>query len=247
MKNIIKNSFSNAANTYDRAAIIQEKTSENLVNLLNKNILNKDLFSVLDIGCGTGITSIKLIEKMNTIENITLLDLSKSMIEKAMKKKLLNKTKYIIGDAEQLLFDTYYQIAISNLSAQWFLNLEKFIEKTEYFCNIFAFSTLLHGTFQKYKELFLDNNLTSPTFEYLKANDVLKICNTKSRLIDYEIKSYAITFDSMISVAKYFKMLGVNINSSKDNDQKNNLLALRTYTNEITLNYEVFFGIIQNK
>ncbi len=94
-----KQLWNKLAENYDKRNEVYEKAYSDIVNI-TLQFVNKES-TILDYGCGTGITTNKLAKY---VKSITAIDISDVMIQKAMQKseKLgLTNVKYIITD----LFD----------------------------------------------------------------------------------------------------------------------------------------------
>ncbi len=223
-KDLIKESFSSSAKTYDSVAKVQNLSSRELIKLIDL----ENVSTVIDIGCGTGNTSLELYKKFPTAD-YTLCDISQEMLLVAS-QKFPKKVQTICCDAELFLFEKNYDLAISNLSLQWFEDLPQFVNKIKNHCNEFAFSTLLDASFDNYRNCFEN----PPTFDYPSAESLLdKIGSVKK----YRIVRYTLKFENFFAVAKYFKKLGAYLRSNtKPKKIKNE--------NPITLDYNVFFATI---
>lgn len=221
-KELIKECFNSSANTYDSVADIQRLSSEKLIEMIGK----KDVFSVLDIGCGTGNTSLKLYEKYPDAE-YTFCDISERMV-KVSSGKFPKEAKIICTDAEDFIFTERYDLAVANLSMQWFSDQIKFLEKIKNYCKTFAFSTLLNSSFERYRDLFeIPPKFNYPSAEELRNNSVKNYC----------IRKYTLEFENFFAVAKYFKKLGAHAISETKINSKN-------ISEKIFLDYEVFFAVM---
>lgn len=223
LKEQIKTCFNSAASTYDSVAEVQRKSAKVLIDFL----YDRRISSIIDIGCGTGNVSLELYKKYPNAE-YTFCDISENMLKIAA-EKFPKATKQICCDAENYEFDRSYDLAISNLSMQWFSNPKKFIERIKTYCKWFAFSTLLNTSFESYKKLFE----LPPTFKYPTLDEILKITPQK-----YAIKRYAIEFDNFFGVARYFKKLGAYLKSH------NKPVQLASKNSPIILEYEIFFAVV---
>lgn len=101
--------FENYGNKYDQECFTKGTFGE--CDFIEKELNgNKDL-KILDVGCGTGRHSIELSKRGY---NITGIDLSEAMLEKAQKKAIENNLKidFFKYDARNLPFDKDFDLAI---------------------------------------------------------------------------------------------------------------------------------------
>lgn len=225
-KELIRCCFDSSANTYDSVAEIQTLSSRCLVSLLDI----ENVSSILDVGCGTGNTSLELLKRYPNAE-FTLLDISPNMLDVAS-KKFPKSVDTICCDAESYEFDKSYDLVISNLSVQWFSSLPKFIEKIKKHCCTFAFSTLINTSFERYKDLFQ----LPPTFDYPSSE---KLLSEISNLSTYKIERYTLELENFFAVTRYFKKLGAYLKSNDNSCLKN------SGNEKIFLDYDVFFAVLK--
>ncbi|MDR1334285.1 MAG: methyltransferase domain-containing protein [Holosporaceae bacterium] len=233
-KNQIKTAFSRAAETYDLAAEVQTLSSTHLCEMIEVPFSPQ---KILDIGCGTGITSVEMMKKYPQA-HYTLCDISEKMIDEA-KRKIKKDAQFIVCDAEKYDFPEKYDLGISNLALQWFESPHDFIEKILGHCRFFAFSTLIEGSFCDWRKNLEDCGTFSGA--YPSSEDIIRACRRCGVLKRHEIKKYDLQFESMFESAKYFKKLGATANFTNKNGT---LSALRRHNQNITLNYEVFFALL---
>ena len=69
--------------------------------------LNDPNLTVVDVGGGTGFTTLGIVRTVDA-KNVTILDQSPHQLEKAKGKEPLKECKIIEGDAEDLPFETDY-------------------------------------------------------------------------------------------------------------------------------------------
>lgn len=222
-KETIKQSFESSAATYDSVASIQLLASRQLAQLVQQEHIG----SILDIGCGTGNTALEFYKKYPQAQ-FTLCDLASTMLETAVRKFPI-AIHTLCCDAEECPFTQHYDLAMANLSLQWFSNPPKFLEKIKQYCSIFAFSTMLSTSFQRYKNLFD----IPPTFQYLSEQEWRFL--VKSPKI-FTMQRYTLEFPNFFAVAKYFKKLGAGING---NSYCTKLKAVPHYP--IFLDYDLCF------
>lgn len=91
--------WSNKYDVYINGDKINFKEGEFIVSLFDKYNKNKKI-EILDLGAGTGILS-EILAK-HGYKNITLVDFSQKMLEKAKKKKLLKSCKFFKADIRKL-------------------------------------------------------------------------------------------------------------------------------------------------
>ena len=81
--------------------------------------------TILDVGAGTGIITELFVKE--DYKNITLLDISKRMLAKAKKRKLLKGCKFIKQDIKKLKLNKKYDVIMSFFS----LGLETYFTEEE--------------------------------------------------------------------------------------------------------------------
>ncbi len=111
-KKAIAKAFGRAAGTYDRCAAFQRDVAD---RLLNHVTAARGLYG-LDVGCGTGYCTERLVNQGATM---TALDLSSEMLLKT-KARCGAEVTAITGDAEALPFkENSFDFALSSLALQW--------------------------------------------------------------------------------------------------------------------------------
>lgn len=118
----VRSSFASASGTYDGLAELQRSAGTTLLKDWSDPKLTG---TVLDLGCGTGYLTRKLLD-MRGQKQIIALDIALPMLQKA-RSKLLSQSnlQYICADAESLpLEDNCVDRIFSNLALQWCRNLE---------------------------------------------------------------------------------------------------------------------------
>lgn len=197
-KETIKQSFNSSAVTYDSVASVQVLASRQLAQWVPQERID----SILDIGCGTGNTALEFYKKYPQAQ-FTLCDLAPTMLERAVQKFPI-PVRTLCCDAETYPFTQHYDLAVANLSLQWFSNPSKFLQKIKQCCTTFAFSALLSTSFQRYRDLFD----IPPTFQYLSAQEWRSL--VKSPKI-FTTQRCTLEFPNFFAVAKYFKKLGAGL------------------------------------
>lgn len=122
-KQSIAKSYSAAAETYDRAAFIEQQVSIRLLERLQ--YFNLQPQRILDIGCGTGELTMQLSNTLPTA-NITGVDIAPGMVKFAIENHKNSQIEYVCGDAESLPFKSVeFDLIISNCSIMCIRDLNK--------------------------------------------------------------------------------------------------------------------------
>lgn len=228
MKLQIKNNFDRAADSYDDYALIQKLSSKYLA-AIGMN-LGCDFKTILDIGCGTGNTSVEFLTLYKNAV-ITLCDISEKMMTTALQK--IPSAKYIICDAENYNFQSSYDLGISNLSLQWFEDLEFFLSRIMNSCKYLAFSILTRGSFKEYRELFGFHQDT-----YYGVYKLEKIIAKYGDIIVSDYKTYDMYVENAIEAARYFRYIGADYTESQN---ARNVAVLLSYKKRINLKHNILF------
>ncbi len=125
-KTVIRERFSKAAGFYDRYADHHRIIAERLMDFAPRSLLADP---VLEIGCGTGILTGKLVEYYPD-SRLTALDISPTMIRCCQSK--LNRSKnvsFLVADAEVYCRQANrFSLVVSSCSLQWFHDRQRFID-----------------------------------------------------------------------------------------------------------------------
>lgn len=114
----VRKAFNNAAESYDKAAVLQKEVCKRLLEKLDAVRLEPEW--VLDAGTGTG-EAVKPLQKKYKKADMVLFDLSEAMLQKAVKQgALFRKPHQVCGNIESLPFlDQSFDLLFSNLAMQW--------------------------------------------------------------------------------------------------------------------------------
>ncbi len=129
-KTEVKRSFSAASITYDGLSNLQKKSGDKLLELY----ANSDVSGqVLDLGCGTGFLSDRLIANY-AIQNLTAVDIVFAMLQIARRNLAVDKPlQFVCADAESLPLQASCKDWIfSNLALQWCRNLNAVFSGTRH-------------------------------------------------------------------------------------------------------------------
>lgn len=123
-KNLIRESFDRAAATYDEAAVLQREVGRRMLERLELVRLAPQ--TIVDVGCGTGLTTLPLLKKYRKAR-VFGLDIAPNMLRLARRQTPWFRKLYCLcGDAEALpLADSCCDLIFSNLTLQWCGDLDQ--------------------------------------------------------------------------------------------------------------------------
>jgi malonyl-CoA O-methyltransferase len=126
-KQVIREKFSRAANSYDSYAKVQTEVALKLAAKLPPVSKKKEIRTILEIGCGTGNFTALLAARFPGAK-IVALDFSPEMIAKARHKLGKNNIDFICAEGEGFLGAApgkSFELVVSNGSLQWFTDIDK--------------------------------------------------------------------------------------------------------------------------
>ncbi len=125
-KAAVECSFSEAAILYDRYADHHRIIAKRLLEFIRPDAAAG---SILEIGCGTGILTEKLLDRFPD-SNVTALDISLDMVDRCRSKlNLSRRLSFLVADAEEYCRGgDRYDLVVSSCSLQWFHDRRRFIE-----------------------------------------------------------------------------------------------------------------------
>jgi len=117
-RSAIQRSFSKAALSYDRAAVLQRKVADELLERLDPIIIKPK--TVLDLGCGTGYC-LKPLERRFKKAKVVALDLALSMLNQIKKNQAWRHRQHLVNaDAHVLPFAAEsVDLVFCGLTLQW--------------------------------------------------------------------------------------------------------------------------------
>jgi malonyl-CoA O-methyltransferase len=208
-KNAVANSFSKAAHSYDQFAQLQRDIGNQLFRQLN----NKSYKKTLDLGCGTGYFSAKLL-KQNKTNDLICLDLSKGMLDYLKMQRSINAI-CIQGDMDQLPFsENNFDIVFSNLVLQWSNDLQDSLQQLRQSLVIggeLHFSTLLEGSLNELSTAWqcIDNKPHINTF--ITRSDIEQIlAQIGFSEIQIQTKTITLYYSNVTQLMRSLKGIGAN-------------------------------------
>ena len=125
-KATVEYSFSKAAVLYDTYADHHRIIAERLMDYVP---LDEATGSILEVGCGTGILTEKLLDRFPA-SIVTALDISPEMVERCRSKLYHSgRLSFLVTDIEDYYrSEKMYDLVVSSCSLQWIHDRERFIE-----------------------------------------------------------------------------------------------------------------------
>lgn len=122
----LKKHFNKEAGAFDKQVLKNiPKYPEMITALINAIPDNKDNPKILDLGCGTGNITLKILERFPKAE-ITCLDLSENMIQIAQEKlSEYDNITYIVDDFTKTEITDKYEVIVSSLALHHIPNDEE--------------------------------------------------------------------------------------------------------------------------
>lgn len=194
-KALVKKRFSRNLETYKDNSVVQNKMADRLVGMINFCPEN-----VLELGCGTGLLTEKLVKtfQFKIYDTVDIVSECETYIN-----KISDKINFYQSDIETYDFKGQYDLIISNAVFQWIEDMPKFINKLKNCLKpngILLFSTF--GT-ENLREI---SKLTGYSLDYKSVEEL------NSSIYPYTIdeEKLVMNFENPKAVLKHLKYTGVN-------------------------------------
>ncbi|GAB6099352.1 malonyl-ACP O-methyltransferase BioC [Halanaerocella petrolearia] len=210
-KELVKNNFSKAANSYEEYAIVQKHMALKLRNWLNAE---EKLADILEVGVGTGVFTELLVNSFSN-SNYLLIDISPEMIKRSKEKfKDQQNIDYLITDAEELDLERKFDLITSNATFQWFQDLKKavknFKDSLKQQGKIY-FSTFGARNFHELRSCLYE---ISPKYnysqEFYSKDDLKELLSQEFKEVYIEEEEYIEEFNRVRDFLKATKKIGAN-------------------------------------
>ncbi|WP_415230946.1 malonyl-ACP O-methyltransferase BioC [Psychromonas sp.] len=205
----VANSFSKAASRYDQFAQLQR----DIGNQLFASLKIRKPGNCLDLGCGTGYFSEKLLNE-SAIQSLVCFDMSVGMLNFLQNNRNLAAC-CIQGDMDLLPFaDKQFSTVFSNLAVQWSCDLNQLLIQLKRILKSggeLNFSTLLAGTLKELSDAWLkvDN--------YPHTNTFLTLTNIQEMLesigfskVTIKTETITLYYKNVLDVMRDLKGIGAN-------------------------------------
>ena len=253
-KDSIRRSFSRSSSTYDRFSFIQDRVNQLLLDRIPDQVFE----SALEIGCGTGGFSRKLLKKRD-IRRLFLIDISATMLLRA-KNQLLpahqGVAEFLCCDGENLAINrgVKFDLIASASCIHWFqaparslsqIVQTRLMDGGLLACAIFGKNTLweLETVIQE----AMGQEITFPTKGFPCKEDLVAALKGRLRELDVETHVIKREYDSLFDLLLALKRTGTApVTGAKPIFKTRNqiLAAQERYQGRfgsVTASYEIFF------
>lgn len=221
-KRLARRSFERAAETYDKAAVLQREVCDRMLSRLE--VIKAPPLSILDAGSGTGYGSGKLRECYPGA-GIVALDIAFGMLKKARTappwwKRVTgggasSQCLYVCGDLEQLPFrSSSVGMVWSNLTLQWCNDLNQaFAEAHRVLVTdgLFMFSTFGPDTLKELRQAFGAADAYRHVNRFIDMHDIgdALVHNGFANPV-MEMEYITLTYDDVTSAMRDLKAIGAH-------------------------------------
>jgi len=240
-KKKVKDSFDQGADCYDKHSIIQKEISKNLLDLFfNELKENKEGFSLLELGCGTGSCSKKISENLS-LTRIHLLDISKKMIEQS-KVRFRNQNVFFFKNDFDF-FDNFenYNLIVSNMSLHWSKDFLKLIKKI---LNSIRKNSILLISFPNSRSF---NNLKTKHHKLINdfpnEKKMEELLNDKKFYFSIKRMIHELEYRNIILFFQSLKKIGANVSNNVFNIS--DLYSLRRDRDKVRVNFDISYFFIR--
>ena len=208
-KRLITRRFARAMGTYEQEAKMQSAIAQHMVELLTSYV-PLSCKNLLEIGCGTGIYSRLLFNRLHPT-HMLLNDLCGDMKECCKDLLVHAEVCFLPGDAESIDMGRNWQLITSCSTFQWFENLEDFFSKSyEMLDNrgYLAFSTFGPDNLRELR------CLTGNGLFYYTLSELIDKLKSLFRVVYAGEEHWELNFPSSFDVLRHLKRTGVTAVSS---------------------------------
>lgn len=202
---LIKKQFGKSLDKYEENALVQTIMADKLI----ENLPDSEFPNVLELGCGSGLLTKRLVRKISYKKYYANDIVEKS---KVYLDGILADYVFLGGNARRLQVNAKFNLIISNAMFQWFANLEGALEYYRARLNkggTIAFSTFASGNFREIREL------TGLGLDYLEADEIREITARNFEVKHFEKFDYTMHFANPLEILAHMKNTGVNAVSTK--------------------------------
>lgn len=252
-KDLIKKRFSRSISSYDKQATVQLLIADRLCQKASEVLINK-CDSLLEIGCGTGFLTRKVLENFK-IGNYYLNDLVgnlESRLQPIINQDDKNtRFSFFEGDAERIEFPRHLNAILSASTVQWFDDIDSFLSKVDHLLTTdgyFIFNSFGPENLKEIKQL-IGTGLSYPPMSTITLS-----IEKKLELVECWEEMHEQYFDSSLEVLKHLQETGVNASSEPYRWTKTKLQNFDkqyrmnySYQNKVKLSWQVYYFVVKKR
>ena len=244
-KDLVKLRFEHSFSTYDEHAVVQRDMAEKLADYIFASC-GENYKQVLEIGCGTGFLTKHIMNDFK-IKKLLINDISPEVI--GYIEKIAPYCNFLIGDMENIVFDTKFNIVTSNAAFQWAEDLQSMINRFSHVLKadgVLAFTTFGEQNFEQITKISNKKLMYKNLEELTPMFSDFEVRILKEEVINLE-------FNSPVDVLRHIKGIGANAMAAefwtkgvlKDFDQK--YREHFTTENGVSLTYHPIYVVLRKK
>lgn len=244
-KKTVADAFGAATSTYDSSAQAQDRAAEGVVDLVMSRTLPRNP-CVLEVGCGTGLLTRKLLPKVGGDWMVT--DLSPAMVKAAEASICATNATFRVMDGEHPDMPTgLFDLVVSNLAAQWFADLGRAINQLRACLSpggVLVLSTLGRGSFTEWRAAHEQLGLSCGVPQYPSVEDLKSLLPMGSRVLSEQVViSHADGYDFVDSL----KRIGAATPSASHVPLNPGALrkVLRKMGAPVSITYDILYAVVE--
>lgn len=253
----VRNAFDRAAGTYDAHANVQRIAARRVADLA-LSACRREAPRVLEIGCGTGYVAREYLSARGTCSDYLCTDIAPAMVQ-ACRERLAGmglKASFSILDGENPNSDERFDLIVSSLAFQWFVDLKGAIGRLAACLNpggVLVFSTLGRRTFSEWRSVLDALALPCGTPRYPESADLL---SAREGVLELSSELVSESFPDGKSFLRSLKSIGAGVpeEGSAHLTAAELRLALRTLEEQfsargepVRITYEVLYGVLRHE
>lgn len=207
-KEAIRNGFAGCFSTYSTEAVVQQHIAQTLASMVEPFMEVKPKLAV-EVGCGSGFLSELLISKYPQAEWLhnDITPSSREYVEQIVKKYNALNTRFIVGDAERMMFPSGLDLMASSSAVQWFSDLDGFLSRTAQSMSSGGLMAISTFGIENLVEVRL---LTGSGLVYFSKKELREMASKYFEILTIKEEQVKIYFDQPVEVLRHIKQTGVN-------------------------------------